>query len=37
MSGKTKSNKYNRLYSIASFKYLEDILRDNGYTIFYLT
>lgn len=34
MDGKTKSNKYNCLYSIASFKYLENILRKNGYTNF---
>lgn len=32
--GKTKSNKYNKLHSVASFKYIENILRKNGYTKF---
>jgi 2-polyprenyl-3-methyl-5-hydroxy-6-metoxy-1,4-benzoquinol methylase len=32
--GKTKGNKYNCLYNISSFKYLENILRKNGYTNF---
>lgn len=34
LGGKTKSNKYNKLYKICSFKYLENILRNNGYTNF---
>ena len=32
--GKTKSNKYNKLHTVASFKYIENILRKNGYTKF---
>jgi hypothetical protein len=34
MGGKTKGNKYNCLYNIASFSYLENIFKKNGYTNF---